>query len=277
MWLPSSTWVHGMRAEPGRVIVLLHGILGSGRNLRTLATRLVHARPDCSIWLVDLRNHGLSQGAPPPHTLQACVDDLLALFADAGQAPPMVVGHSYGGKVALELARRPYPQLRQVWALDTLPALAAGEDDGPAAVERVVAALRTVPQPLASREEVVAWLVAQGLEPAIGQWMTTNLKSAADGYRWVFDLDAIETMLDAYFATDSWPVLRQPPAGLHVHVVRAGRSSRWTAAVLSALAHLDSPQVHVHLLADAGHWVHVDDPEGVLRLLVKGVAALWPS
>jgi pimeloyl-ACP methyl ester carboxylesterase len=241
-----------------------------------LATRLVQARPDCAVWLVDLRNHGQSQGAPPPHTLQACVDDLLGLFASAGQAPPLVAGHSYGGKVALELARRPYPQLRQVWALDTLPALTAGEDDSPAAVERVLSALRSVPQPLASREAVVGLLADRGLELSIGQWMTTNLRATDEGYRWVFDLDAIDAMLASYFTTDSWPVLRQPPPQLDVHLVRAGRSPRWTADILRALASLDSPHVHVHLLAQAGHWVHVDDPDGVLALLLQGVAALWP-
>ena len=60
-------------------VLVLHGILGSGRNLRSFAQRLAQARPELRLWLVDLRNHGDSQGAPPPHTIAACCDDLDAL------------------------------------------------------------------------------------------------------------------------------------------------------------------------------------------------------
>ncbi|MEZ4466088.1 MAG: alpha/beta fold hydrolase [bacterium] len=60
------------------------------------------------------------------------------------------------------------------------------------------------------------------------------------------------------------------PGARAVHVVRAGRSDRWDAATLQRLA---ASAVDVRVLPDAGHWLHVDDPEGLLALLDPTFAA----
>ena len=62
--------------EPGRWIVVLHGIFGSGRNWASVARRLVRRRPEWGVLLVDLRLHGASQGLSPPHTIAACAADV---------------------------------------------------------------------------------------------------------------------------------------------------------------------------------------------------------
>lgn len=258
--------------------LLLHGILGSARNLRTLAAQLAQQLPGWRWLIVDLRGHGDSAGAPPPHTVQACVDDLAALCRALGVQPSAVIGHSFGGKVALELARPgaapAWPGLRQIWALDTQPHLAAADETAPGGALQTLQTLRAVPQPLAQRADVIRELTARGQPEAVAQWMTTNLVAAADGLRWRFDLDAIDALLASYFATDSWPCLRQPRGGIDVHLLRAGREPRWTPALLAALAAADHPRLHVHLLADAGHWVHVDDLPGLLRILLPPLTAL---
>ena len=62
------------RAES--TLLVLHGILGSGANWATFARRRVEADPAESVALVDLRMHGRSQGAPPPHDLDRCVEEI---------------------------------------------------------------------------------------------------------------------------------------------------------------------------------------------------------
>src|SRR3954453_17015667 len=88
-----------------RSTVLLHGFLGSGKNLRTLAQRWSAAVPARTLLLPDLRGHGES---PPPAAsadLDSLADDVLA--AAAGLPDPLsLVGHSLGGRVALAAARR---------------------------------------------------------------------------------------------------------------------------------------------------------------------------
>ena len=66
---------HTLVGEPNapKLGLLLHGALGSGTNLRSLAVKLSKLRPEYRFCLVDLRHHGESRGAPPPNTLESAI------------------------------------------------------------------------------------------------------------------------------------------------------------------------------------------------------------
>jgi hypothetical protein len=112
--------------------------------------------------------------------------------------------------------------------------------------------------------------VCAGFTKPVAQWVTTNLRPAPGSrqLRWTFDLDGIAEMYDSYEDSSMWELLQQPPQGLSVDFVRAERSSfRWEGPVvdnLQALGH------RVHLLRDAGHVVHQDNPSEC-----AGAASLW--
>lgn len=250
-----------------RTAFVLHGILGSARNWRTFARELARRHPAWRLVLVDLRNHGDSRNAPPPHTLEACAADLAALAATLGVAPEAIVGHSFGGKVALAYARDHGEALRTAWVLDAVPGPVDLEDGE---VDRVVAALRAIPMPVARRNDVHEALRARGFSEAISSWMTTNLAPAPAGYEWRFDLDAIAEMLASYERLDLWPFLRS--TRLDIRIVRAERSDRWTPTELAPFATAPA-NVRLVPLADAGHWVHVDNPEGLQVLLADTFGA----
>jgi pimeloyl-ACP methyl ester carboxylesterase len=258
-------------AAPSRWAFLLHGILGSGQNLRTVARRLTAADPSWGFVLPDLRNHGESRGAPPPHTVAACAEDLLALSASLDIEPRTAIGHSFGGKVALvwgallEARGRP---VDRVWALDVPPgppdiALALSSE-----VVRVVTALRAIPLPLPRRDSIVPILTGAGFSDGLAQWMTTNLRATDAGFVWRFDLDGIEEMLHDYARVDTWPWLESPTRRARVDVVRAERSERWSDAELGRFARAPA-SVRLHVLPDAGHWLHVDNPDGLHALLLR--------
>lgn len=255
----------------GRLALVLHGILGSHKNWRMFARGLAERLPGWRFALVDLRNHGASAGAPGPHTLSACADDLERLAEQLGAAPEVVIGHSFGGKVALEVAARAPAGLSTVFVLDANPTRHDVLPEADHEVRRVLAALRAVPLPLARRDDVLDHLATAGMPVAIQRWMTTNLRPALGGFVWTFDLDAAEEMLEDYFITDSWAPLRtSDPTAPAVHLVRAGRSDRWTQSVIRALDELPATaRGTAHVLPDAGHWVHVDDPQGLTDLLVR--------
>ncbi len=259
-------------ATPTRWAWLLHGMLGSGQNLRTVARRLTTADPTWGFVLPDLRNHGDSRGAPPPHTVAACAEDLFALADHLGVHPRTAIGHSFGGKVALlwgAAAEARGDTVDRVWVLDVAPGLPELPLALQSEVVRVVKALRTVPMPLPRRDSVVDVLTAAGFSAGLAQWMTTNLRAApdGDGFVWRFDLDGIEAMLADYARVDAWPWLLSPERRARVDVVRAERSERWAEAELSRFA-AALPGLHLHVLPDAGHWVHTDNPEGLHALLV---------
>lgn len=97
-----------------RTAFILHGLLGSGRNWRTFARNLastISTSSPSSDWrmiLVDLRNHGRSagiEGLDRPHDMVNAASDLANLVKSEGWAwPDVVIGHSMGGKVALQFA-----------------------------------------------------------------------------------------------------------------------------------------------------------------------------
>src|SRR5215213_4227042 len=156
--LLAGTVVTADAAAARRTIVLLHGIYGRGRNWAAVARSLTARRPEWAAALVDLRLHGASPAFHPPHTVAACADDVrdLIVRADDWPAPvDVVVGHSFGGKVALSLiADGPAPPLSQVWVVDSTPA--AGEPAGTA--WRMLGVARALPQRVATRAEAIAGL-----------------------------------------------------------------------------------------------------------------------
>jgi pimeloyl-ACP methyl ester carboxylesterase len=250
-------------ADAPRTALVLHGILGAGRNWRGLARAWADAYPDWRFVLADLRCHGDAPPAQPPHTLAACAADLRAL---PGPSPELVIGHSFGGKVALCYARDAAAPPRAVWVLDSPPGTAP-PDEREAVV--VLAAVNDAPVP-APRPAIRAHLLARGLPESIVAWLLTSLVERPDGWVWKYDLPGIRALLDDFFRTDLWPFLDQPRVATHIDIVRAGRSDRWSDAEIARCAALSAEsQVRVHLLPDAGHWVHVDDPEGVTRLIAR--------
>ena len=96
--------------------------MGSSRNLRSFARRLAALHPGWQFLLVDLRCHGASAAAVAPgaHTLSAAADDVLRLLSALKLFPHALIGHSFGGKVAMAMVHqfgRRLPRPVQVWVL----------------------------------------------------------------------------------------------------------------------------------------------------------------
>ncbi len=253
-------------AEPDCWLLVLHGIYGSGRNWGSIARQLVQERPEWGALLVDLRMHGGSQGFQPPHTLDATAADVEELVRDLDFHAAAVLGHSFGGKVALLYAAHHAQELRQCWVVDST--LEVREPSGSA--WKMIEAVRSLPEEFASRSEAVAGIEAQGYATGIAQWMAMNLEPVDGVYRWRLDFAGVEQMLRDYFRTDVWELVESPPEGLEVHVVKATESNAIddAAADRVAAAHDSHGRTHLHRL-EGGHWINTDNPEAVLRLLVE--------
>ena len=261
----AHTRVAGKDATPERWLLVLHGIYGSGRNWGTIARRLVEARPEWGVLLVDLRNHGGSRGFTPPHTLDATAADVDRLVEHLDFHAAAVMGHSFGGKVALVYAdRHAGGELKQVWVMDSTPAVR--EPEGSA--WRMIETIRALPSDFPSRPEALQALQAAGLNEGLAQWMAINLEPAEGRYRWRIDFDVMEEMLRDFFRTDLWDTVVHPPEGVEVHFVKATESSTLDDESVPRveMAGMANGRVFLHHLP-GGHWINTDNPEGVLELL----------
>lgn len=260
-------------ARPERLVLFLHGILGSGSNFRSFAKRFVTEHPAWGALLVDLRMHGQSQHLPPPHTVAAAASDVLALLPSLPQPLDAIVGHSFGGKVTLELVRAMQGDLARAVVLDATPGPRL-DARGSETTVAVVELLGRLTGPFPTREAFVDRVVAEGHARPFAQWLAMNLARSEDALRLRLDLGAIRALLDDYFALDLWPVLESPPGRVRFDVVIGGRSGVFDAgdrARAERIASASGGRVAVTVLPDAGHWVHVDDPEGTFDVVRRAL------
>lgn len=254
--------VRAPEASPERALFVLHGILGTGANLRGLAQRLVRADASVSALLVDLRGHGRSPDFAPPHRLASCAEDLIALEQRIELPVVGVIGHSFGGKVALAYhALR--PALTRVALLDSAPS-ARPDRAGSEETHAVIAMLERAPARFATRQDFLSYVHDNGHSRAIADWLAMNLAREPDGFRVRTNLSLIRALLDDYFAEDLWSVIEHSQA--RVDLVIAGRSQVYGPEDIARAQALGG-HVHSHVIADAGHWVHADAPDETVRAL----------
>ena len=84
----------------GEPVILIHGLFGSMTNLGLLAQAL---RDHYHVYSIDLRNHGESFHHDEMD-YAAMADDVVRFMADQSLEHASVVGHSMGGKVAMQVA-----------------------------------------------------------------------------------------------------------------------------------------------------------------------------
>ena len=251
--------------EASRALLVLHGILGRGKNWRSLARRLARALPGWAVVLVDLRLHGDSRHVTGPHDLASAARDLAAV-ADALPFPvAAVAGHSFGGKVALTWAatRAAMP----VILLDSSPA-ARPEQEGKGAVGAVFRALDAAPGPFPDRGSFVNAIRGQGIDEPVARWLALNLVNDEAGHRFGVNRVGARARLHDYYRADLWDLVADQPASFSLVATRSDVPRSADVARLRALLGERLRTV------PAAHWLHVDAPDATLDQLVSVLAAL---
>lgn len=249
--------------DTARALVMLHGIYGRGRNWQAVARGVTAARPDYACWLVDLPHHGESGPGHHGDTIAGLAGDVLDWMAGAGVTATAILGHSYGGKVALAMSEPLANQPLQVWVIDSTP-----ETRPPSgSAWSMLQVVRGLPRRFPTRETAVAALAAGGFSVAVAQWMSTNLVRDGDVFVWRLDFDVMERLLLDFFRTDLWPRVESPAPGHDVHVVKASESNAISAAAVRRMAAATTPRLHLHHRT-GGHWIHAEAPAVVIDLLV---------
>ena len=253
---------HERTGEGPRPVVLLHGLLGSARNLRTLAHGLA-AGGRRTVVTLDLAGHGASPPLPPAADLGTLADHVLATaHALSLTAPLALVGHSLGGRVGLRVAQRAGSCVDAVVLLDIPP----GPLDSEREVTRLLQALAGVPAHFGTRGEARAALVAAGVAPALVDWLLLNLAPVESGYTWRVDRQALRALHARVAVEDLWPIV-EAPRSWSVGCVRGGASGYVDAADTSRL---EAAGARVVTIAGAGHFLHAERP----ALVLEAVASL---
>ena len=256
-----SELAHTRVGDGPQPLALLHGFLGSGRNLATLARGLAAGAPRYSVYAFDLPGHGGSPPLAPDADLAAVARELLRRARARSAMPWTLVGHSLGGRVALKTALLEPAAVAHLTLLDISPSAspAGGE------TARVVEALLEAPAEGDRREEFRAWFIRHGLAPAVIDWLLLNLAHEGGVLRWRIDRRALAAFYPRINAEDLWAAVESRRA-YRVHAVRGGLSSYVSDA---ECRRLEAAGATVDTLEGAGHFLHVDRPTETLDRILK--------
>ncbi|MGI0118092.1 alpha/beta fold hydrolase [Zooshikella sp. RANM57] len=242
----------GLQGNPP--VVLLHGLFGSLENLGSVAKALAE---EFSVYSVDLRNHGRS----PHHDMmnyELMAGDIIRLLDTLSLAKVMIVGHSMGGKVAMEVALRAPDRVSGVVVADIAPVRYSPHH------QQVFAGLQALTlSSITSRAQADRDLSVYVDESAVRSFLLKNLvKTSASGFQWRMNLSAIAKHYEHIMAGQSSDSSYEKP----VLFIKGGASDyiqpRHQEAILSLF-----PSAGVKVVQNAGHWLHAEKPTIFNRLV----------
>ena len=240
----------------GKPALILHGLLGSGVNWRTIARRL-GVRLECH--LVDQRNHGRSPHAPDM-AYPTLAEDVLAYMDAHRMERAGLIGHSMGGKTAMTLALTRPERVAWLIVADIAPAASPGPSSDHH--QPLLAALRALPVDVfASRAEADAALAPAIPDAALRQFLLQNLVHDRSRLRWRIDLEAIEAALPMLTGFPPMPATAVYEGS--TLFLRGARSEYLTARHEPRIRAL-FPTAVIATIADAGHWLHAEQPAAVI-------------
>lgn len=239
-------------------LIILHGLLGSGKNWTTIARELSNYR---SVYIFDLRNHGESPHADE-FSYDVMAQDVRESCSFLGIERVAVLGHSMGGKLAVYLALSDPGLIEQLLVADIGPEAQEGDLQG------LFSALQELPlSELRSRKEADRYLSERIQERRIRLFLLQNLTRKSDGsggFEWKIGLREIADHLEKVWER-SVPAAPSPYPG-PVHFIY-GESSDYLDRKQRRYAETLFSQVQFHGIPDAGHWLHADNPDAFLQVL----------
>ncbi len=237
----------------GDPIIILHGMLGMLDNWQTFAKLLAK---DHEVFIVDLRNHGRS----PHHdqmNYQVMAEDVLDFLNDQWLHQDVtILGHSMGGKVAMQLAFDHPERISTLMVADIAPRV------NPRIHDHIFELLQTLPlEKLDSRATIQSYLMDDLNDAGLTSFLMKNLSRNGQYYQWKPNLASIIKNYDRILAapTGEYPSYEGP-----TYFFRGEHSEYIQDGDLSTIKQ-QFPAAEVILIPNAGHWVHIDNREFLLE------------
>ncbi|HUX19971.1 MAG TPA: alpha/beta fold hydrolase, partial [Spirochaetia bacterium] len=235
------------------ILLMLHGLFGSGDNWHTIARRLEANR---HIVTADLRNHGDS-----PHsdlfTFPAMAADIRELLDLRGVASADLLGHSLGGKVAMEFALSHPEAVGHLIVVDIAP-----KRYRPHNIELRDAMLALDLSSIRTRRDAEDALSKRVPERSVQLFLLKNLVHEENGgFHWRLNLEGISKSFDE----TGVPIARGRRFDGPVLFLYGERSNYVEPREDAPLIYELFPNAQIRSIENATHWVHADAPNEVVR------------
>ncbi len=211
------------------------------------------------VYALDQRNHGAS-----PHSnvfnYEVMVEDLHDFVQRRGISSFHLLGHSMGGKTAMQFAVKFPEKTNSLIIVDIAPRTYRSKHDE---ILDALCALNV--RKFSSRKEVDEALSWKIREAAVRQFLLTNLKRDEDGkFFWRINLKALRRNYgEIVKGLDTQRVFSKPTL-----FISGGRSSYVTINDRQLIKRI-FPHSKTVTIARAGHWVHAEAPEEFSEIVLE--------
>lgn len=244
----------------GDPVILLHGLFGSMDNLGVIVRGL---QDSWQIHGLDLRNHGKSPHADTM-TYPDMADDVLAYMDAQGIEKAAVLGHSMGGKVAMQMALKAPDRISGIIVADISPVTYKPRHD------HVLEGLKAIDtSALKSRQDADHALSEHVEEAGVRQFLLKNLEpvpsvekdDSGARYRWRLNLPVIDR---SYADLSAAPEGKGPYQG-PVLFIKGAESAYIQTRHRDTITSL-FPKADLRIIEGTGHWLHAEKPDTFVAL-----------
>jgi len=243
---------HRQYSGEGPPLIILHGLFGQQGNWATQAKDLSDS---FAVYGLDARNHGQSPHADTMSYAEMA-DDVRQTLDSLGIEKALFIGHSMGGKTAMQFALNWPERVSKLLLVDIAP---VSYMSGP---DRVLSALMNLNlESISSRQQADEQLHKDIPEKGIRDFLLTNLRRDGDGYTWRMNLQAISACY-----TELRAGMRMQEAFNGETLFVKGEHSDYLMPAYRDQTLRFFPKAQIKVIPASGHWVHSEKPAQFLKI-----------
>ena len=250
--------LHTQIKGQGKTIVILHGFLGMGDNWKSISNELAK---NYEVHLPDMRNHGKS-GHSQDLNYEVMVEDMREYFNTHQIEDAVLIGHSMGGKIAMQFAAE-YPQyLSHLIVVDISPKYYHPHHDD------ILESLKLLKsKKLTSRQDADEVLKAKIEQQGVRLFLLKNLNREDDNTL------SVKPNVEVFLENRD-EIGRALPESCRYKgptLFIKGENSAYIRARDSKLIDQHFPNHKIVSVENAGHWVHAENPKSFLEKTLEFV------
>jgi esterase len=236
----------------GTPLIILHGLFGTSDNLKPIAKAL---SDQYCVYLLDAPAHGNSDSLSKL-SLANMAKAIETFCLEHNLSSISILGHSMGGKIAMELALSNPELVSKLIVADISPVQYERRHD------TIINALREINlTSITSRQEADKQLSNSILEVGVRAFLLKSLKKNTEGqWQWAFDVNSIARDYDELIKGNRDDTFSKPTL-----FIIGGNSNYVTEQHREAIINR-FPNVSTKLIQNAGHWLHAEKPVAFVKI-----------